>query len=79
MHPGMVILRAKSRHADALAAAMLLKNLLSERQRARLQKSRKCKQGHHDHAEGNNAYVEAYAEQDEHEVFVCESGISTAG
>ena len=34
-----------------------------------MQKGGKCKQGQHDHAEGNNAHVGAYAEQDEHEVF----------
>ena len=34
-----------------------------------MQKCRRCKQGHQDHAEDDNAYIEAYAEQDEHKVF----------
>ena len=34
-----------------------------------LQICRKCKQGHQDHAERHNAYVEAYTQHDEDQVF----------
>ena len=34
-----------------------------------MQVCRKCKQSHQDHAERHNAYVEAYAQQDEDQVF----------
>ena len=33
------------------------------------QMCRKCKQGHQDHAERDNACIEAYAQQDEDKVF----------